>query len=72
MQVRNKVNLLLNPLESDSIIIVEKMDELRLLAMKDIVADGYHITNYRKCSDLITEKTQKVLKAEWERVKSGK
>ncbi|RPH29568.1 MAG: hypothetical protein EHM93_17170 [Bacteroidales bacterium] len=70
-QIQSKIELLLNPTENDSKELLEKMNKLRLCAMKDIVNDGKYLIDYRECYDEIIRITQKVLKTEWERVKKG-
>ena len=69
-KIKSKIELLLNPLETDSIELLDKIAKLRLCAQKD-VSDGAYLIEYRECHDEIIKTTQKILKKEWIRVKKG-
>jgi gas vesicle protein len=67
--LRNKMALLLNPLEKDHVQLLSSLKELEDFCVNgDPLDDG----SYEKLQDSITSTAKIILKREWERVKRGK
>lgn len=67
VEIRAKINLLLNPTEENSKILTEQMNSL-----SDIIKEHKDVEKLREQISDITKVTQKILKEEWEKVKATK
>ena len=67
--LRNKMALLLNPIEADHVQLLSSLKEL-----EDFCVHGAPLgeVSYEKLQDSITLTGQRILKQEWDRVKRGK